>query len=127
MKQVVHEFKSTREISLDSPINAPDNEWFHDQEEKLRVSGFINLYFKSLNELDRIGEKLKVKEHLYHDMLKQIMIMDSSLKGFGKSVKLFGDQLCDLENSDLFMYKGMPLKRIGRRLRRIEDFLEKVI
>ena len=114
---------------------APDNDWLHDQEEKLPVLDFINRYYKSFHDINIIGQKLKVKENLLqYAMGKELLIMDKSLLGiltllnkdYGKAIRLFGDQLSTLENSDLNPYKGLPFKAIGLRLKRIDDSLKKV-
>ena len=82
-----------------------------------------------------MGQKLKVKENLLQTAMgKELSIMDKSLNGklallnlvYGKSIRLFGDHLSTLENSDLNPYHGFPFKAIGLRLKRIDDSLKKV-
>jgi hypothetical protein len=123
-KEILSEFVQTREITLDSKIDAPDNEWFIDRQEKIPVSGFIRDYFYIDQDLQSIGVKLQTKENIIFSIKKQIWNMDKNILDFGQSLQILADQLCDWENSDLFVYKGIPLKRIGIGLKRIQKSLK---
>jgi len=70
------------EIELDSKLLAPDNDWLHDQEEKLPALEFINRYYNTFHDINIMGQKLKVKENLLQTAMgKELSIMDKSLNG----------------------------------------------